>query len=124
MRGLLDVSDAETAAFAWSVSLLHEELGTSSKEPSEELRRSVEVARVQSEQARLALEAYTLEAKAAEHHPTLSAEGCSDYPLGRTTVNVVPAAADELTWMLPPCADTIVRAMNKPSPMLRPAFSP
>lgn len=59
--GLLDVYDAETAAFASSVLLLHEELGTSSKEPSEELRRSGEVARVQSEQGRLALEARTLE---------------------------------------------------------------
>ena len=60
-RSLLDAYDTETAAFAASVSLLHQQLGTSSKEQYEELRRSVEVARVRSEQARLTLEAHTVE---------------------------------------------------------------
>jgi hypothetical protein len=60
-RTLLDAYDTETAAFAASVSLLHQKLGTSSKEQYEALRRSVEVARVRSEQARLALEAHTVQ---------------------------------------------------------------
>jgi len=60
-RSLLDAYDTETAAFAASVSLLHQKLGTSSKDQYEALRRSVEVARVRSEQARLALEAHTLQ---------------------------------------------------------------
>ena len=37
---------------------------------------------------------------------------------GSFTVNVVPASEDERTWMSPPWADTIARAMNRPRPML------
>jgi hypothetical protein len=51
-RSLLDAYDTDTAVFAASVSLLHQKLGTSSKEQYEALRRSVEVARGRSEQAR------------------------------------------------------------------------
>ena len=60
-RDLLDAYDTETAAFAASVSLLHQKLGTSSKEQYEVLQRAVEVARVRSEQARVALETHTLQ---------------------------------------------------------------
>jgi hypothetical protein len=55
---LLGDYDAATAAFSESVSALNRQTGTSSREAYEQLRRSVDDARVKSEQARLALEAH------------------------------------------------------------------
>ena len=48
----------ETSAFDASASALNRQIGTSSKEAYDELRRSVDDATVKSEPARLALEAH------------------------------------------------------------------
>ena len=57
-RRLLADYDAATAAFSGLVSTLNRQIGTSSRAAYEELRRSVDEARVRSEQARLALESH------------------------------------------------------------------
>jgi hypothetical protein len=57
-RRLLADYDAATRTFSENVSALNRQIGTSSKEAFDMLRRSVDEARVKSEQARLALEAH------------------------------------------------------------------
>jgi hypothetical protein len=53
---LLEAYRAATAAFSDQLTMLNEKIGTSSKAEYEALRRSVDGARVKSEEARLALE--------------------------------------------------------------------
>ena len=55
-RRLLAEYDSTTSAFSTCVSTLNRQIGTSSREAYEQPRRSVDDARVKSEQARLALE--------------------------------------------------------------------
>jgi hypothetical protein len=57
-RRLLAEYDSTTSAFSACVSDLNRQIGTSSRDAYEQLRRSVDEARVRSEQARLALEAH------------------------------------------------------------------
>ena len=57
-RRLLAEYDSTTRTFSACVSDLNRQIGTSSREAYEQLRRSVDEARVRSEQARLALEAH------------------------------------------------------------------
>jgi hypothetical protein len=53
-RRLLDAYRSATASFLATLTLLNERIGTSSREQYETLRRTVDIERVKSEQARLA----------------------------------------------------------------------
>jgi hypothetical protein len=60
-RRLLDEYRSATASFSATLILLNERIGTSSSEQYEALRRTVDIERVNSEQARLALERHVAE---------------------------------------------------------------